>query len=386
MKTARAQSRPFIVIILIPIIASLTLCFILIQKSSTDSSKPGAHKVETPKVEPPKVEPPKVEAPVVLATVEGRQISAKLYSMYLKNGIQSLGLSDQTEEGRRRINLLKEGIIGELIDRALIEAEARRRNLSFTEEKLESEHKSRIAEMGGEEPYRAYLNESSVTDGEFRQIVAGEIYGLLLKQELDKEVSVAQTDVRNFYNKEKSNPKLEALFVEPESVRASHILINARSSQMASELGGNAQLVADETRKRRERAAEILSRVRAGADFARLARASSDDAGTRASGGDLGLFTRNTHTKKFDEAAFALKPGQVSRIIETDYGFHIIKVTEHRQSRVRSFDETRSAIEQQLLARARAERLSRWLENARRAAKINVTSFYRVGRFVTFDQ
>jgi foldase protein PrsA len=371
VKTARAQSRPFIIIILIPIIATLSLCFILIQKSSTDSSKPEASKVE---------------APDVVATVEGRQISAKLYRLYLKNGIQSLGLSDQTEEGRRRINLLKEGIIAELIDRALIEAEARNRNLSFTEEKLESEHKSRIAEMGGEEPYRAYLNESNVTDEEFRQIVATEIYGLMLKQELDKDVSVAQTDIRNFYNKEKSNPKLESLFVEPERVRASHILINARSRQIASGLGGNAQLVADETRKRRERAAEILSRVRASADFARLARENSDDSGTRASGGDLGLFTRNTHTKKFDEAAFALKPGQVSQIVETDYGFHIIKVTEHRPSRVRSFDETRSAIEQQLLARARAEHLSRWLEERRRAAKINVTSFYCVGQFMTFDQ
>ena len=371
MKTARAQSRPAIVIILIPIIASLIFCFIAIQKSSTDSSKP---------------ELSAASAPPVVATVEGRQISAKLYRMYLKNGIESLGLGDQTEEGRRRINLLKEGIIAELIDRVLIEAEARRRNLSFTEEKLESEHKSRIEQMGGEELYRAYLNESNITDEEFRQIVAGEIYGLMLKQELGKEVSVAQTDIRNFYDKEKSNPKLESLFVEPERVRASHILINARSRQIANQLGGSAQLVRDETRKRRERAAEILSRVRAGADFARLARENSDDPGTRASGGDLGLFTRNTHTERFDEAAFNLKPGQTSQIIETDYGFHIIKVAEHRPSRVRSFDETRSAIEQQLLARARAEHLSRWLEERRRAAKINVTSFYRVGQFLTSDQ
>lgn len=368
MKTARTQSRrPAIFFILIPIIASLCLCFILIQKSFTDTSKP-----EQP--------------PDTVATVEGRQISAKFYHMYLKNGIQSLGLSEQTEEGRRRINLLKEGIIAELIDRVLIETEARRRNLSFTEEKLESEHKSRIAEMGGEEPYRAYLNESNITDAEFHQIVATELYGVMLKQELDKDVSVAQTDIRNFYNKEKSNPKLESLFVEPESVRASHILINARSSQIASEFGGRAQLVAEETKKRRARAAEILNRVRAGGDFARLARELSEDSGTRANGGDLGLFTRNTHTKNFDEAAFSLKPGQVSQIIETDYGFHIIKVTEHHPSRVRSLDETRSAIEQQLLARARAEHLSRWLEESRRAAKINVTSFYRVGQFMTFDQ
>ncbi|MGA9769109.1 MAG: peptidylprolyl isomerase [Blastocatellia bacterium] len=360
MKTARAHSRPLIVIILIPIIACLGFCLIVIQKSFTDSSRP-----ETANPEPPSV----------VATVEGRQISAKLYLMYLKNGIESLGLSDQTDEGRRRINLLKEGIIAELIDRALIESEARHRNLSFTEEKLESERQSRITQMGGEEIYSAYLKESNITDEEFRQIVAGEIYGSMLRQELDKDVSVPQTDIRNFYNKEKQNPKLESFFVEPERVRASHILINTRRAGSA-----------DELRKLRARAAEILSRVRAGADFARLAREYSDDTGTRASGGDLGLFTRNTHTKKFDEAAFALKPGQTSQIVETDYGFHIIKVAEHLPSRVKSFNETRSAIEQQLLARARAERLTRWLEAGRRAAKINVTSFYRVGQFLTVDQ
>jgi parvulin-like peptidyl-prolyl isomerase len=368
VKTVRAQSRSIVVIILIPIIACLTFCLIVIQKSFTDSSKPEA-----------------VEPPPVVATVEGRQISAKLYNTYLKNGIESLGLSDKTDEGRRRINLLKEGIIAELIDRTLIEAEARRRNLSFTEERLESEHLSRIEQMGGQELYRAYLNESDLTDEEFRQVVAGEIYGLMLKQEFDKDVSVAQTDIRDFYNKEKSNPKLESLFVEPERVRASHILINARRAQIASELQLESR-VADEMRKRRARASEILTRVKAGADFARIARENSDDPGTRASGGDLGLFTRNTHPQKFDEAAFALKPGQTSNIIETDYGFHIIKVAEHWPSRLRSFDETRSAIEQQLLARARAERLTRWLEERRRAASINVTAFYRVGRFLIVDQ
>jgi parvulin-like peptidyl-prolyl isomerase len=367
VKTARAQSRPFIVIALIPIIASLGFCLIVIQKSFSDSSKPEA---------------PAVEAPPVVATVEGRQISAKLYRLYLKNGIESLGISDQTEEGRRRIGLLKEGIISELIDRTLIEAEARRRNLSFTEERLEREHKSRIEQMGGEELYRAYLKDSNLDNEEFRQVVAGEIYGMMLKQEFDKDVSVAQTEIRNFYDKEKSNPKFESLFVEPERVRASHILISARRTQMA----GGPQAVADETRKRRERAAQILSRVRAGADFAQVARENSDDSGTRAGGGDLGLFTRNTHTQKFDDAAFALKPGQTSDIIETDYGFHVIKVAEHRPARVRSFDETRSAIEQQLLARARAERLTRWLEERRKSASINVAPFYRVGQFLIAGQ
>ncbi|HKP87947.1 MAG TPA: peptidylprolyl isomerase [Blastocatellia bacterium] len=372
MKIARIK-RSVIIISLIPIIASLGFFLFTTEKSYSDSSRAAG------------------SAPPVLATVEGREISAKLFQLYLKDTVETLGLSDKTPEGSRRVDLLKEGIIAELIDRALIEDEARRRNLSFAPGRLESERKIRIEQMGGEELYRNYLSESGLSEEEFSRIVATEIYGDLLRQDLAKDVSVTEGEARDFYNKEKSNPKFESLFVEPERVRASHILINARRAQIADELRAKGsydraqldRMVADETARRRERAAAVLSSARAGADFARLARQYSDDPGTREQGGDLGLFQRSAHTPKFDDAAFALKPGQTSDIVETEYGFHIIKVAEHRAARVRGFDEVRSAIEQQALARKRAERLTRWLEERRGSAQISVTPFYRVGRFQT---
>jgi parvulin-like peptidyl-prolyl isomerase len=327
--------------------------------------------------------------PVIVATVEGHDLSARVYKMYLKNGMDALGLTDQTAEGRRKIEALKEGIISELIDRALIESEARRRNLSIPEDKFEKSYRNRVAEMGGEELHRAYLAGSGVTDEEFRQIVRGEIYGEMLQQALGKEISVTQSEQEDFYNKEKNNPKFESLFKEAERVRASHILINARRAQIASEIRSKGNLdkadaeakVAEEMNRRRARAAAILSKAKAGADFALLARENSDDPGSRDRGGDLGLFTRNTHTAKFDEAAFALKPGQVSGIIETEYGYHIIKVVEHKPERFKGFDEVRDSIEQQVHARKLAEHLTRWLEGRRRDAAINVTPFYRVGQF-----
>lgn len=329
--------------------------------------------------------------PAIVATVEGRDIPAKVYRMYLKNGMDALGLTDKTDEGRKKIDVLKEGIISELIDRHLIEAEARRRNLSISEDKFEKTYKARVAQMGGEELYRAYLAESGITDEEFRQVVRGEIYGELLQQELGKEVSVTESEEQEFYNKEKINPKFENLFKEAERVRASHILVGARRSQIASEISSKGnfdraaldRLVSEEMKKRRALSAAILSKAKAGTDFSTLARASSDDPGSRDRGGDLGLFTRNTHTSKFDEAAFALKPGEVSGIIETEYGYHIIKVAEHKPERIRSFDEVRASIEQQLRARKLAEHLTRWLEARRSEAAINVTPLYRVGRFQT---
>jgi parvulin-like peptidyl-prolyl isomerase len=373
MKSTLLKNRPVAITTLILIIVSLGFGLSALKRDFSSSAKAEAGAGE----------------PVTVATVEGREIPAKVYRMYLKNGIEALGLTDQTDEGRKKIEALKEGIIAELIDRALIEMEARRRNISIPEEKLEKNFKGRVAELGGDELYRAYLTESGLTDEEFRQVVRAETYGEMLQQELGKEISVTESEAQELYSKEKTNPKFESLFKETERVRASHILINARRSQITSEIRSKGNLdkaatearVAEEMNRRRARAAAILSKAKAGADFAQLARENSDDLGSRDRGGDLGLFTRNTHTAKFDEAAFALKPGQVSGVIETDYGYHIIKVAEHKPERVRSFDEVRASIEQQLRTRKLAEHLTRWLETRRREAAINVTSFYQVGQF-----
>jgi parvulin-like peptidyl-prolyl isomerase len=373
MKNILLKNRPVGITTLILVIVGLAFGLGAFKKGSSGSASAEAAAAE----------------PATVATVDGRDIPAKVYRMYLKNGVAALGLTDKSDEGRKKIEALKEGIIAELIDRALIEAEARRRDLSISEERFDKTYKARVAEMGGDELYRAYLADSGVNDEEFRQIVRGEIYGEMLQQELGKEVSVAQSEEQEFYDKEKANPKFENLFKEAERVRASHILINARRSQIASEIRSKANLdkaatdakVAEEMNRRRARASAILAKAKAGADFAALARENSDDPGSRDRGGDLGLFTRNTHTAKFDESAFAMKPGQVSGVIETEYGYHIIKVAEHKPERVRSFDEVRASIEQQVRARKLAEHLTRWLEARRREAAINVTPFYRVGQF-----
>jgi parvulin-like peptidyl-prolyl isomerase len=121
---------------------------------------------------------------------------------------------------------------------------------------------------------------------------------------------------------------------------------------------------------RRTRAEAIRRRALAGEDFAALARALSDDASSREEGGDLGFFTRGTHTRAFDDAAFALPPRRISGVVRSEFGFHVIQALEHRSERERSFAEARPAIEARLLARKQAERLRSWLEQRRRQAKV----------------
>lgn len=325
--------------------------------------------------------------PTVVATVDGKRISAKIYRMYLKNGIEALGLDDKTDEGRRQIELLKEGIVSELIDRQLIEAEASRLNLPISDNALTQANDKTVEQMGGQERYRSYLSEHSLTDEEFRSTVVSEVRGQLLRAELDKECAVTDDEIRDFFNTKRNSSSLTDPFKEPERVHARHILIGARRSQIASEIQsrevlGKAEVeqrVAAEMAKRRNRAAAVLNRLRGGEDFQRLAAQYSDDPGTKNRGGDLGLFTRNTHTARFDEATFALKPGRFSDVVETEYGYHIIQVTQHSPERARTLDETRPAIQEQLLSSKRAAHLKAWLESRRREADIQVDPFYRAG-------
>jgi parvulin-like peptidyl-prolyl isomerase len=306
--------------------------------------------------------------------------------MYLKNGIEAFGLDDQREQGRSRIELLKQGIIEDLIDRAVIEEEARRSGVQVSEGEMAEAFDIKVSRMGGEELYRSYLAAHSLSDDEFRSIVLQELYAKKLEQEITRGLVVSEDEIRSFYEAEKSDPEYAALFKSPEMVQASHILIAARRSMIASEIRSRRNaaaseidsLVSEEVERRRQRALAILSRARKGADFSRLAREHSDDPATRERGGDLGLFTRDAHTKPFDDAAFALRPGQISEIIETEYGFHIIKVARREAGRTRSVDETAGTIKERLLATKRGSALRRWIEERRRNSEIRIEEFYKV--------
>src|SRR5262249_7532231 len=127
-------------------------------------------------------------------------------------------------------------------------------------------------------------------------------------------------------------------FGEPEQRRASHILIAVK--------GGAGE---EEKRKAREHAQAILAKVRAApASFADIAKKESADPGSASKGGDLGFFSKGMMVGAFEDAAFRLKPGQVSDLVETDFGFHIIKVTGIKPGKMKTLEQVRPQIEAEL--------------------------------------
>ena len=142
-------------------------------------------------------------------------------------------------------------------------------------------------------------------------------------------ISLNEADVKTYY--EQNVGRLSG----KEERRASHILITAPKDMSA-----------DERKKARERADSLLAQVRKTPDsFAELARKNSQDPGSAPNGGDLEFFARGAMVKPFEDAAFALSKGDTSEVVESDFGFHIIRVTDIKAPKLRSFEELRPMIE-----------------------------------------
>jgi parvulin-like peptidyl-prolyl isomerase len=327
--------------------------------------------------------PPGAEPGAVVAVVDGRAIPAKLYEMFLRNGREALGIDEGTAEGRNALGQLREGIVAELIDRALVSAEAARRGLSVTPAMIDERVAKETEQRGGEEKFRAFLDDHRLSREEYREIARDMIYAELLAGEAAKEVSVTDEEIGKYYDEHKNDPALR----QPERIAASHVLVAARAGLVAEQLrrekglAGDALAAAvrDEIARRRAKAEGLRRRAAAGEDFARLARENSDDAATRERGGDLGAFARDTHARAFDEAAFALRVGGVSPVVETEFGFHVIKLTRREAARAVALGEAAPEIRKRLAAARQAQVLQGWLEGARARAQVRVADAYRFG-------
>ncbi|WP_374398965.1 SurA N-terminal domain-containing protein [Niveibacterium sp.] len=165
-------------------------------------------------------------------------------------------------------------------------------------------------------------------------------YVLLSQDELAAQSTVTDDEIRKQYDANKDR------YSAPEERRARHILIEA-----AKDAGSSKRAAA------KEKAEALLKQLQQKPDsFAALAKANSQDPGSAANGGDLGFFGRGAMVKPFEDAAYSLKPGQLSGVVETDYGYHIIRLEEVRGGGTKSFDQAKAEIAQELKRTAAAKR------------------------------
>jgi peptidyl-prolyl cis-trans isomerase C len=176
-----------------------------------------------------------------------------------------------------------------------------------------------------------------------------------LQKEVLSKVTVSDKEAKAYYDKNTD------LFKTPEQVKARHILV-----QVAKEA------TEEDKKKLKEKAEDLLKKVQAGGDFAKLAEENSDDPGTKTKGGDLGFFSKGAMVPAFEQAAFALKPGEVSGVVESDFGYHIIKVDEKKAEVVEPYDTIKDKVKQQALREKQEARVTEFVEKALKDAKVMI--------------
>ncbi|GAB4425147.1 MAG: peptidyl-prolyl cis-trans isomerase [Thermodesulfovibrionales bacterium] len=165
----------------------------------------------------------------------------------------------------------------------------------------------------------------------------------LLEKEIEEKVKVSDKDVKDYYESHKKD------FTANNQVRASHILV-----------------------KTEDEARGIVEQVKKGGDFAKIAKAKSMDTGSAKNGGDLGFFSRGQMVPEFENVAFNLKVGEVSGPVRSQYGYHIIKVTERKEGKVVEFEKIKDLLSQRLTAEKQKEIFDSYINNLRNSYKVDI--------------
>jgi peptidyl-prolyl cis-trans isomerase D len=167
-------------------------------------------------------------------------------------------------------------------------------------------------------------------------------YVVLDPEALKKGITVSDDDLRKYYSEN------EKRYTTPEERRASHILVKAEKDAPEAERD-----------KAKAKAEMLLAEVRKNpSSFAEVAKKNSDDEGSAPKGGDLDYFGRGAMVKPFEDAAYALKPGEISGVVQSDFGFHIIQLAAVRGGQTKTFEEVRPQIESEIRNQLAQKRFS----------------------------
>jgi peptidyl-prolyl cis-trans isomerase C len=248
---------------------------------------------------------------------------------------------------------MKNQVLESLIDRELLFQESKKKGIEVKAEAVSDELQKIRQRYPNKEEFNKLLSEMGLTESDVRRQIAR---GMAIQQLIDKEVTdkikVSDQETRSFYDK---NPQL---FQQPEQVKARHILIKVQ-----------ADAPDDQKAEARKKIEAVQQKVQKGEDFATLAKTYSEGpSGPR--GGDLGYFRRGQMVKPFEEVAFSLKPDQTSEIVETRFGYHLIKVDDKKPAKKMTYAEVKDRLNDHLKKQKATSEADAYIETLRKGAKI----------------
>ena len=271
--------------------------------------------------------------------------------------------------------MIKERVTNELIIKALLDEELAKRGIKVTKDDVNQAVKEIIDKVGSKEQLDLILKQNGMTASQFKKDLEEEVKMKKLAEQLGSS-DVSDEEAQKFY---KDNIDR---FKYPEKVRASHILIAAdpdeieeiiRSDAANKDLAVNEinAKVNEELNARKAKADKLYNEVKNDIDsFARLAKENSDDTTTAVKGGDLGFFAKEEMVPEFSKAAFAQRPNTVSPVVKSQFGYHIILVTDRMEAGQQPFEKAKADIKNYLTNQKQLKLLDDLTESLKKNAKI----------------
>ena len=303
-------------------------------------------------LQPPAPKPVPAQLPAVVARVNGEDINAA----ELENAVRGLeGRAGGPVPADQRDRVYR-GVLDDMIGYKLLVQEAKARKVVVPDADIEAQLAQIRGQFPNQQQFEQALAAQKLTVADVRDDARAQLsVEKLVEDEIGTKIAVKPEDVSDFYKNNQDK------FQQGPRVRASHILI---------QVAPNADAAAKQQAK--TKAEKILKDLKAGKDFAAAAKENSQDPGSAPSGGDLGFFEQGQMVPQFEQAAFALKPGQMSELVETQFGYHIIKVAEKQDGRVVPLDEAKSQIEQYLTEQNRHAQTEMFVQTLKTKAKIEI--------------
>ena len=259
-----------------------------------------------------------------------------------------------TDAGRVQI---RKAALNALIDKRLVQQKIKELNIQVSEEEVRQaiEEIKKQNNMSQDGLVAALLTQGLTFD-QYKAQLREQLERIrLMGQEVRAKIQVSEKEIQDYYAANKAN------YSEDETYRARHIFFRVPKNANAVQV-----------KEAMARAANVLMEARSGKDFAELARKHSDEASAAKDAGDLGTFRKGEMLPEIESTVIAMKPGEVSELISTPAGFHIIKLEEKSAAKVKPLEEVKGSIEELLYRKKSEERFNQWTADLRKAATIEI--------------
>jgi len=293
-----------------------------------------------------------------VASVNGikiKQGEVESYLDFLKNQNPDATLYKNEED----LKVIDSVIINSLIDTRLLEGYADKNEIDISKEEVNEQFEKIVSSYPSQDAFKKDLKDKEISTKFLKSELENQILINKIFKEITKCISVSSAQVEEYYKENK-----ETLFKVPERIKISHILVEFSSETETPKTD----------KKSRDEALDEIKYVKAqleeGEEFEKLAEKYSDDKLSSTNGGDLGYVSRGQLIKELEEVAFSLDIGEVSEVVETSYGFHIIKITDKQEEFIRDFKDVEDTIKSYLEDVSKKEKWEEFVNSLRDEADI----------------